>query len=116
MERRDKAVFFISLIVNIILSFFLGVKYKTDLIKILTETIYYQLIVFISLLMPTLINSAYGRYRLWSFHRRKNKLRSIDAATLSSSTRKQLEELVNTDIKSESEIKDLYDELQDLKK
>ncbi|HAU5563302.1 TPA: hypothetical protein JD264_05765 [Serratia fonticola] len=114
-KTSEVGLLLISLLSNIIVSFLLGYKYKTILIQSLSEAIYYQLIIFISLTMPVIIKKIDSAQHDWRFRRNflefQKQAHQIDKDKLGEDERKMLDEMTNKDIHTEAKIRDLYGEL-----
>lgn len=118
--NSEMRLFLVAMLINMIITFLIGYKYKEPLISALSPAIYYQAVVFISLLLPHLIKYADRKIRLHQLSRGIRKLKSqIDdekQKNLDQTTRAMFEKIVNTDVTTNETIKGLHDELEALTK
>lgn len=116
----EMRLFLIAMFVNMVIAFFLGHLLKDWLIKTISPAIYYQAIVFISLLLPYIIRHLDRKYRLKKLEKRIKKLKSTvtaeDQETLDKKTKAMFDKVVNTNVTTHEEIKDIYDEMESLTK
>lgn len=119
-SSSEMRLFLVSMFSNMIVSYLIGFKYKDGLITSLSPAIYYQLIVFISLLLPYLIKYLDRKVRLHLLSRGIKKLKNnldLNAKdSLDENTRKMFDSLVDNDFHTATTIKNMHDELEDLKK
>lgn len=117
-KNNEKHLMLLSLLANIIISFFLGFKYKNQLISMLTEAIYYQFIIFISLLMPEVLRRIYSKAVEIAVSRKVKKLQKdapkIDKNKLDPATAEKLDKIINTDFSAKSRIHDVYDDIDEI--
>ncbi|WP_133461095.1 hypothetical protein [Scandinavium goeteborgense] len=115
-KTSDVTLLLISLFTNIFISFVLGHQYKTQLIELLSEPIYYQCIIFISLTIPVIIKEIDTFQKGWRFNNGLKKLqksaRQIDREKLDENERQMLDEMTNRDIETGTRIRELYAEMQ----
>ncbi|MEN4874404.1 hypothetical protein [Kosakonia cowanii] len=115
MKKHTLTVFILTLFFNIIISFVIGVKYKSILETTLSPSIYYQVVVFISLTIPLIISAVYGWIAkllvMWRFSRFKKK--PIDVSKLDEETKEMYQAMVDQDIPTKSQVKDMYQALND---
>lgn len=118
-NNAEMRVFLTSMAINMIISYLLGFKYKEPLIETISSAIYYQLIVFISLLLPHLVRFIDRKFRFHMLERGIQKLkRDIDENKinkLDKETIKMYEKLVNSEVKASENIKNMHNELESLK-
>lgn len=115
MKKHTLTVFILTLFFNIIISFLVGVKYKASLEAYLSSSIYYQVVIFISLTMPLIISAMYGWVAklivMWRFSRFKKK--SIDVSKLDEETKGMYQAMVSQDIPTKAQVKDMFQALND---
>lgn len=115
MKKHTLTVFILTLFFNIIISFFIGVKYKAILEAFLSTSIYYQVVIFISLTMPLIISGVYGWVAklivMWKFSRFKKK--TIDVSKLDEETKKMYQTMVTQDMPTKAQVKDMFHALND---
>ncbi|HDS4676145.1 TPA: hypothetical protein QH337_001073 [Enterobacter ludwigii] len=115
-KTNDVTLLLISLFANIAISFLLGYKYKTQLISIVSEAIYYQIIIFISLTMPIIIKKTTFAYHKWRFNCNIKSLQKnahqIDVSKIGEKEKKMLDEITNKDVETEAKIRSIYEEMQ----
>lgn len=115
-KTSEVALLLISLFINIIISFLLGYKYKTQLISFFSEPIYYQVIIFISLTAPVIIKKLDNLQQTWRFNRNfkslKNTAHQIDRNKLDKNEQEMLDEMTNRDIETGTKIREIYAEMQ----
>ncbi|HBR3253316.1 TPA: hypothetical protein ACTW9M_000791 [Klebsiella michiganensis] len=115
MKKHTLTVFILTLFFNIIVSFFIGVRYKSTLENLLTSPIYYQVVIFISLTLPLIISAIYRWVSrsivMWRFYRFKKK--SIDVSKLDEETKNMYQAMVNQDIPTSAQVKDMFNALND---
>ncbi|EQA6234145.1 hypothetical protein ACX5DZ_000813 [Enterobacter hormaechei] len=118
--NHEMRLFLIAMFINMVISFLLGYKFKDSLITLMSPAIYYQAIVFISLLLPHAIKHFDRKIRLSKLSKNIEKLKSdvnIDKQNnFDENTRAMYEKVVNTDISTTETIKNLHDELESLTK
>lgn len=116
----EMRLFLIAMFVNMVITFFLGHLFKDWLIRTITPAIYYQAIVFISLSLPYLIKHFDRKHRLRKLEKRIKKLKSSVTAeaqeTLDKKTKAMFDKVVNTNVTTQEEIKDIHDEMESLTK
>jgi hypothetical protein len=109
-------VYLITLFVNLIITFFIGFKYKEELVLFLSPTIYYQGIVFISLSLPLLITWIHEIFHkkilFWKLKKFKKKATSIDQNSLDEVSKKMFDKLTKQDQPTNHEIKELYEQME----
>lgn len=115
MKKHALTVFLLTLFFNIVISYFIGVKYKVALESLLSSAIYYQVVVFISLTMPLIISAAYGFFIkvlvIWKLSRFKKK--KIDVTRLDDETKEMYRAIVEQDIPTKAQVKDMYQALNE---
>ncbi|MDZ5638120.1 hypothetical protein [Enterobacter sp. A103] len=115
MKKHTLTVFILTLFFNIIISFLIGVKYKAALEAYLSSSIYYQIVVFISLTIPLAISAVYGwvakMILMWRFSRFKKK--EIDVSKLDEETKGMYQAMVSQDIPTKAQVKDMFHALND---
>ncbi|MNE51244.1 hypothetical protein D3C80_1458640 [compost metagenome] len=96
-----------------VISYFIGYKYKDYLNVLLSPAIYYQAVVFISLTMPLIVSGAYRfiskHWVMWRLNNFKKK--KIDVSKLDDSTKEMYLEIVNQDIPTKNQIKEMHEAL-----
>ncbi len=109
-------IYLITLFLNMIITFFIGFKYKDELIASLSPTIYYQGIVFISLSLPLLITWLHDCCSKYLLLRRlekfKQKAPAIDQNSLDEESRKKLDKLTKQDLPTSHEIHELHEQME----
>ncbi|PWI80731.1 hypothetical protein DEO48_07370 [Enterobacter sp. CGMCC 5087] len=109
-------IYLITLFINMIITFFIGYKYKDFLIVSLSPTIYYQGIVFISLSLPLLITWMHEccskHILLRKLRKFKQKAPAIDQSSLDEESRKKLEKLTKQDLPTSHEIHELHEQME----
>lgn len=114
MKNATMTVFLITLLVNMIISFFIGYKYKDFLNNFLSPAIYYQAVVFISLTVPLVISYLYGvvcrKLVMWRLSNFKKK--QIDVSRLDSATKEMYQEIVEQDLPTKAQIKEMHEALK----
>lgn len=115
MKNNTLRIFLLTLFFNMVVSYFIGYKYKEYLNAFLSPAIYYQAVVFISLTMPLIIS---GFYKLFSKHwvmwRLNNfKKKEIDVSKLDEPTKEMYLEIVNQDIPTKNQIKEMHEALRE---
>ncbi|WET14498.1 hypothetical protein P2W49_18830 [Yersinia intermedia] len=121
MKRNHEIrIFLISMLVNMIISYIMGYRFKSHLLDILSDAIYYQLIIFISLLMPIIIkkcDTSWRMYRLNSgLEQLKKDASNIKTEHLNPQVQPMFTKLINSDVKTDEKIKSMYSELEELSK
>ncbi|EAO2687663.1 hypothetical protein [Salmonella enterica] len=115
-KTSEVTLLLISLFLNIIISFLLGYKYKNQLISLLSEPIYYQIIIFISLTAPVLIKKIDATHSNWRFNKSIKTLQEsankIDRNKLDDSEKEMLDEMTNRDVATGAKIRELYAEMK----
>ncbi|ELY6402205.1 hypothetical protein [Cronobacter sakazakii] len=118
--NAELRLFFWAMFVNMIITVIIGYKYKDPLINFLSPAVYYQAVVFISLITPHIIKYTDRRIRLHKLSKGIEKLKAeIDnekQQKLDDTTREMFEKIVNTDVTTTETIKSLHDELESLSK
>ncbi|ENB9201284.1 hypothetical protein N1S82_000322 [Serratia marcescens] len=98
-----------------VVSYFIGYKYKGYLNDLLSPAIYYQAVVFISLTMPLIISGVYKllskRWVMWKLNNFKKK--NIDVSKLDDSTKEMYLEIVSQDIPTKNQIKEMHEALRE---
>jgi len=114
MKNATMTVFLLTLLVNMIISFFIGYKYKEILNSFLSPAIYYQAVVFISLTVPLVISYLYGvisrKLVMWRLSNFKKK--QIDVSRLDSATKEMYQEIVEQDLPTKAQIKEMHEALK----
>lgn len=115
MKKHALTVFLLTLFFNIVTSYFIGVKYKNTLESLLSSAIYYQSVVFISLTMPLIISATYTSVVkfiiMWKVSRFKKK--KIDVTRLDDETKEMYRAIVEQDIPTQAQVKDMYQALNE---
>lgn len=115
MKKHTLVVFLLTLFFNIIISYFIGVKYKIVLESLLSSAIYYQVVVFVSLTMPLIISALYGLFVkyivIWKVSRFKKK--KIDVTRLDDETKEMYRAIVEQDIPTRAQVKEMYQALNE---
>lgn len=113
-------VYLIILFVNLIITFFIGFKYKDALVAFLSPAIYYQGVVFISLSLPLLItwiheicNKAILSWKLKNF---RKKAPTIDQESLDEESKEMFDKLTKQDQPTNYEIRELYEQMETMYK
>jgi len=105
---------------NMVISYFIGYKFKDFLISSISAAIYYQFIVFISLALPFIIKFLDRKIRLFILDIKIKKLRKEmsenQESNLDKNTKKMYNNLISSDIKTSEAIKSMHDELEALRK
>ncbi|MEQ6971216.1 hypothetical protein [Pectobacterium polaris] len=113
-------VYLITLFVNLIITFFIGFKYKDVLVAFLSPTIYYQGIVFISLSLPLLITWIHEIFNKANFSRKlkkfKKKAPNIDKESLDEVSKEMFDKLTKQDQPTSYEIRELYEQMETMYK
>ncbi|NIG15859.1 hypothetical protein [Pantoea sp. Cy-640] len=119
-KNPEMRLFLLSMLVNIITSFLIGYKYKDNLIAILSPALYYQVVVFLSLLLPHVIKYLDKEFRFFWLNRKIEKLkREIDESKqhqLDEKTREMFNNVINNNARTSQVIKDIHDELESMTK
>lgn len=114
MKNATLTVFLLTLLVNMVISFFIGYKYKDFLSGFLSPAIYYQAVVFISLTVPLVISFLYGvvcrKIVMWRLDKFKKK--QIDVSRLDSATKEMYQEIVEQDLPTKAQIKEMHEALK----
>ncbi|EMI7182096.1 hypothetical protein FML64_14845 [Klebsiella quasipneumoniae] len=114
MKNATLTVFLLTLLVNMVISFFIGYKYKDFLSSFLSPAIYYQAVVFISLTVPLVISFLYGvvcrKIVMWRLDKFKKK--QIDVSRLDSVTKEMYQEIVEQDLPTKAQIKEMHEALK----
>ncbi|WP_139539383.1 hypothetical protein [Klebsiella spallanzanii] len=109
-------IYLVTLFLNMVITFFIGYKYKDYLVSTLSPTIYYQGIVFISLSLPLLVTWLHDCFLRYRFLKRLEKLKqkapAIDQNTLDEESRDKLEKLTKQDLPTTHEIKELHEQME----
>lgn len=117
MKQQQLRVFLITLFFNMVVTYFIGYRYKDYLNNLLSPAIYYQAVVFTSLTLPLLISWVYGHCNrkviIWRVGKFKKKADSIDVSSLDESTKEMYEKIIKQDIPTNHEIKDLYNQVEE---
>lgn len=115
MKKHTLTTFLLTLFFNIIISYFIGVKYKATLELLLSPAIYYQAVVFISLTMPLIISTVYSSIMkfivMWKASRFKHK--KIDITKLDDETKEMYRAIIEQDIPTKAQVKDMYQALNE---
>lgn len=115
----EMRVFLISMFVNMIVTYLIGFKYKTPLIELVSSAVYYQFVVFLSLLLPHAIRYVDRRCRLYLLQRGIDKLKKdmdeTKISRLDKNTVKMYEKLIDSEVKVSESIKKMHDELEHYK-
>jgi len=118
--NSEMSLFFWAMFINMVVSFLIGHLYKDFLISFLSPTIYYQFIVFLSLLIPYIIKYTNRKIRIYNLSNGIKKIKQeVDPEKqkkLDESTKAMYERLVNTDVTANERIRDLHEELEALTK
>lgn len=118
--NSEMRLFLWAMFINMIITILIGYKYKEPLINFLSPAVYYQAVVFISLLLPHIIKHSDRKIRLHKLSKGIEKIKSeVDVEkqkNLDKTTRAMFEKIVNTDVTTNETIKDLHDELEALTK
>lgn len=114
MKNATMTVFLITLLVNMIISFFIGYKYKDFLSEFLSPTIYYQAVVFASLTVPLLVSYVCGVVSRWMVMWRLSnfKKKAIDVSKLDTATKEMYQEIVEQDLPTKAQIKEMHEALK----
>lgn len=114
MKSATLTVFLLTLLVNMIISFFVGYKYKDFLNDLLSPAIYYQAVVFISLTVPLAISYLYGtasrKLIMWKLSKFKKK--QIDVSKLDNATKVMYEEIIEQDLPTTAQIREMHEALK----
>jgi len=115
MNKKDNStihVLLISLLVSLIVNYYVSFLYKQNLLTSVGEQVYYQFITWLSLAQPVLIGFLYFKARKCFYSIKKGRLLSkkINIEKLKPETKEKLEALQNGSIEIEREIEELYAE------
>lgn len=115
MNKKDNStihVLLISLLVSLIVNYYVSFLYKQNLLTSVGEQVYYQFITWLSLAQPVLIGFLYFKARKFFYSIKKGRLLSkkINIEKLKPETKEKLEALQNGSIEIEREIEELYAE------
>lgn len=113
-------IFLSSMIINIIITYLVGFKYKDSLLSMLSPPVYYQSLVFISLCLPLLVKFCDRKIRIAILHYKIDQLRGKDnpemRKSLDEDTINKLDSLTRGDLKTTEMIQEMHDALEELKK
>lgn len=115
-RTSEVAILLISLFINIIFTYFVGVVFKDTLIHKLKEGTYYQLVVFSSLLLPILINKVESFRYDYTFKKSLEQFKrnhtDIDTSKFSQDEIGMFDNIKNTDIHTIDAMKSLDAEIK----